>query len=128
MRVPDDEIDLEAEEGSSDSGYGGDEWGWHEYDNLGEVGSYIETTDSGCNDPRKYWIETVRARMHSVVEEWRHIVCTLKTTQQNVRPQCVVSLTNINTRPGYRSEAPSRISSPSPRTLGTDLRFLVLIE
>ena len=127
MRV-DDEIDLETEENSSDSEYSDDGLGWHGYDNRSEVISDIGTNKNGCKDPRKYWVEIVKARMHSVVKEWRHIVLTLKTAHQSVRTQCVLSLTDVNTRPGNRPEAPFRIPSPYSRTPGTNFRILVLVE
>jgi hypothetical protein len=114
VNVLDDEIDMEADGSSSDSGYGDDEWGWHEYENRRDGMSNTETTGNGTKDPRKYWLESVRARMHSVVEEWRHIVCTLQTTLQNVSLYCVFNIsTKDNTRPDSRSEAPSRIPRPS---------------
>lgn len=122
VRVLDDEVDPEADESSSDSGYGDDEWGWHEYEDRSEDMLNTETTGNGANDPRKYWLESVRARMHSVVEEWRHIVCTLRTTLQpisemplrSVRLDFMLSIfTKVNTRPECHSEAPSRIPRPS---------------
>lgn len=107
IRVSDQEIDLEAEEGSSDSGYSDDEWCWHECGNHSEGISDIETTDNGCKDPRKYWIGIVTARMHCIVGEWRQIVCSVDTSHQEVRPQHLYNLTNDNTKPVFRSRAPS---------------------
>jgi hypothetical protein len=125
MRVSDDEIDLEAEEGSSDSGYGDDDWGWHDYDNHSQGISDIETTDDGCKDPRKYWIEIVRARMYSVVEEWRHIVCSLETTHQEVRSRYVLNLTNDNTKPDFRSRA---LFGTSPKKIRRNIGALVPVK
>lgn len=131
VRVSDDDIDLTADEGSSDSGYGDEEWGWHECETPSEGISNTKTDDSSIKDPRKYWLESVRARMHSVVEEWRHIVCTLETIVQvqNVRHWCAPnSLTNNNTKPDSRSSNHFRSLTPSPKTLRTDFRALVLIR
>ena len=124
IRVSDQKVDLEAEEGSSDSGYSDDEWGWHECDNRSEGIPDIETTDDGCKDPRKYWMGIITARVHHIVREWREIVYSVKTKHQEVRPRYVLKSTNDNTTSGFRSRAPSRIL---PRKFRTNFRVLALV-
>ena len=122
VHVPDDEIDLIADEDSSDSGYDDDESVFHDYNDHGEGASDIPTPDDSINDPRKYWLEVVNVRMKNIVSEWRYLVCSTETTLQNVRLQKrLKALTRDNMRPDFAS-------GPIPKRLGTNQRPLVFVR
>ncbi|KAF2999686.1 hypothetical protein E8E13_002285 [Curvularia kusanoi] len=76
IHVYDGEGDLRTEDFSSDSGYHED-YDWPNCDVDSEDVSDVETMDQGYRNPRKYWLGVVKSHLRSIVEEWRHIVCTL---------------------------------------------------
>lgn len=83
IHVYDGEGDLVTEDFSSDSGYDED-YDWPDSDVDSEDVSNVETIDEGYRNPRKYWLGVVKFHLRSIVEEWRHIVCTLGSLPQDV--------------------------------------------
>ncbi|OSS44615.1 hypothetical protein B5807_10526 [Epicoccum nigrum] len=86
VHVSDDEIDLIADEDSSDSGYDDGDSVFYNHNNHSESVSDVPTPDDRYKDPRKYWLEVVTIRMQIIAGEWRWLVRSTECTLQNIPP------------------------------------------